>query len=220
MLWYTFFGVGSVFQPPEVLFYLMLKQRQLVGRPSSSYGQNAEPQWCFTSVWVWEAFLPLLWLFTLCQIKIYDNWKGKCMLPMRHELMAVDGSVARCLANWYWYFLFFFPRNFRTFEDVVYVQITSHFRILEEFSETISLKRVCYTIFHKYCLYWRLLWLLLHSCFSRYISNQKWNSFAIILHELEMFEIYHNADFIDIKCKWHWPRMAVILKDYGAGIIL
>ena len=34
----------------------------------------------FSSQGVWEALLPLPWLFTLSQINIYDNWKGKCML--------------------------------------------------------------------------------------------------------------------------------------------
>ena len=34
-------------------------------------------------------------------------------------------------------FLIFFPQNLRTFENVVYVQTTSHFRMSEEFSEII-----------------------------------------------------------------------------------
>ena len=143
LLWYTFFGVGWVFQPPEVLFYLMLKQGQLVGRPSSSHMQNAKPQWCFSSVWVWEALLPLPWLFTLSQINIYDSWKGKRMFPTRHKLMLVDGSMERCLGSWSLtliFFLDFFPQNLRTFEDVVYVKTTSHFRMSEESSEAISFK--------------------------------------------------------------------------------
>ena len=77
-----------------------------VGRPSSSYRRTAEPQWwCFSSLWVWEALLPLPWLFTLSQINIYHNWKGKCMLLMRHKLMLVDGNMERWgVEAWHSYF--------------------------------------------------------------------------------------------------------------------
>ena len=30
---------------------------------------------------------------------IKKKWEGKCMLPMRHKVMLVDGSMERCLGS-------------------------------------------------------------------------------------------------------------------------
>ena len=96
LLWYTLFGVGWVFQPPEVLLYLILKQGQLVGR----LGPRQFIQETMRNLnGVFQAYESEKWCCRCHDSLLYPRSTymvigrvSVCCL-MRHKLMLVDGSM-------------------------------------------------------------------------------------------------------------------------------